>query len=180
MKFCFFYYYYLPSIRWVFRKRLRKRTMAQSTVSCCTAVTAGHDHVHFFPSSCQHAARSCSPTPATKDIYLSTLWRLRSQDAGSSFFLSPSLFSLLFSLLIEADLYQAPVALTPVAITRCAPLHRSGLSTAEWQPDNPLWNDLGPVSARPRSRWKLWRPKESRFPAAGRRLRPVNHPPVAC
>lgn len=53
-------------------------------------------------------------------------------------FFSPSLFSLLFSLLIEADLYQAPVALTPVAVTRCAPFHRSGLSTAEWQPDNTL------------------------------------------
>lgn len=61
----------------------------------------------------------------------------------------PSLFSLLFSLLIEADLYQAPVALTPVAITRRARLHRSGLLTAEWQPDNLLRNDLGPVSAEP-------------------------------
>lgn len=82
-------------------------------------------------------------------------------------FSPPSLFSLLFSLLIEADLYQAPVALTPVAITRRAPLHRSGLLTAEWQPDNLLRNDLGPVSAVLRSCRKLWRPKESRFPARG-------------
>lgn len=46
--------------------------------------------------------------------------------------------SLLFSLWIEADLYQAPVALTPVAITGCALLHHSGPLTAEWQLDNPL------------------------------------------
>lgn len=106
---------------------------------------------------------------------------LGGQDAGSSFFFFfPSLFSLPFSLLIEADLYQAPVALTPVAITRCAPLHRSGAWTAEWQLDNPLWNDLGPGSARPHSRWKLWRSKESRFPGVGRHLRPVNNLPVAC
>lgn len=57
--------------------------------------------------------------------------------------------SLLFSLLIEADLYQASIALTPVAITGCTLLHHSGLLTAEWQLDNPLWNDLGPVSAGP-------------------------------
>lgn len=79
-------------------------------------------------------------------------------------FSAPSLSSLLFSLLIEADLYQAPVALTPVAITRRAPLHRSGRLTAEWQTDNLLRNDLGPVSAEPRSLRELWRPKESRFP----------------
>lgn len=46
--------------------------------------------------------------------------------------------SLPFSLLIEADLYQAPVALTPVTITGYTPLHHSGLLTAEWQLDNPL------------------------------------------
>lgn len=57
--------------------------------------------------------------------------------------------SLLFSLLIEADLYQAPVALTPVTITGYTLLHQSGLLTAEWQLDNPLWNDLGLVSAGP-------------------------------
>lgn len=46
--------------------------------------------------------------------------------------------SLLFSLLIEADLYQAPVALTAVTITGYTPLHHSALLTAEWQLDNPL------------------------------------------
>lgn len=46
--------------------------------------------------------------------------------------------SVLFSLLIEADLYQAPVALTPVTVTGYILLHHSGLLTAEWQLDNPL------------------------------------------
>ncbi len=46
--------------------------------------------------------------------------------------------SLLFSLQIEADLYQACVALTPVTITGYTLLHQSGLLTAEWQLGNPL------------------------------------------
>lgn len=81
----------------MFRKRLRKQTMAQSTVSCCSAVTAGHDHVHFFLSSRQHAERRGWPTPATKHIYLSTLWRLRGQDSGSLFFFPIPLFFAVFS-----------------------------------------------------------------------------------
>lgn len=59
-----------------------------------------------------------------------------------------------FSLLIEADLYQAHrIALTPVTITGCTLLHHSGPLTAEWQLDNLLWNDLGLVSA---GQWCCW------------------------
>lgn len=74
---------------------------------------------------------------------------------------SPS-FLFLFSLLIEADLYQAPFALTPVTVTGYPLLHHSGLLTAEWQLDNPLWNDLGVESARPLCRWTVT-PKVSNF-----------------
>lgn len=68
-----------------FDRNLRKRTVTPSIAPCCTMLTAGHHHVHFFTSSHQNAERRASPTPATKHIYLSTLWRLRGQDAGSSF-----------------------------------------------------------------------------------------------
>lgn len=155
-----------------FRKTLRKRTVAQSTVSCCTAVTAGHDHMHFFLSSCQ---RRGSPTPATKHIYLSTLWRLSGQDAGSSFF-SPSLFSLLFSLLIEADPYQAPVALTPVASP--SSVRPVDSRVAAGQPImNWPWSGVSEATVASGS---FDATQKSRFPTAGSRLGPVNNLPVAC
>lgn len=89
---------------------------------------------------------------ATGHIYLSPFWRQGEQNAGSSFF---PIFFVPISLLIEADLYQAPFALTPVTVTGYPLLHHSGLLTAEWQLDNPLWNDLGVESARPLCRWTV-------------------------
>lgn len=46
--------------------------------------------------------------------------------------------SLVFSLLIEADLYHAAVALTCVTVTGYILPHHSGLLTPEWQLHYPL------------------------------------------
>ena len=77
------------------------------------------------------------------DLYVTTL---KAQGAKCRIIFFLFLFLCCFHSLIEADLYQAAVALTPVTVTGYTLLHHSGLLTAEWQLDNPLWNDLGLVS----------------------------------
>lgn len=123
---------------------------------CLLTLVTDNIYLSLCSSCCLQQNIMGSQTWESGKICLSPLWRLWGKNAGSSFLHSP-FFA--FSVLIEADLYQAAAALTPVTVTCYPLLHHSGLLTAECQLDNPLWNDLVLVSVKPEYCWSSNTPK---------------------
>lgn len=94
---------WLPPDQWMALTALTATREKSSNTSqyfsgyCCTVTTPPANHMHLFPRQCccsspLNAKESGSQGCATKQLYLSPLWRLRGQNAGSSFFY-PSLFA---------------------------------------------------------------------------------------